>query len=367
MSRDTRALIDLAALRHNLEVARRSAPGSRIMAVVKANAYGHGLLPAARALAAADGFAVSSLAEAVPLREAGFIHPILLLQGLYEASELATVERCRLELVVHSLWQVEILERARTERPLIVWLKVDSGMHRLGLAPEVVPDAYRRLQNAAAVGEIRFMTHLANADDRNSDYTRDQLQQFERACAGLAGARSIANSAGLLGWQGSHSEWVRPGIMLYGVSPFLDSVSARHDLRPVMTLTSRLIAINQCRRGDRVGYGGAFVCPEDMRVGIATIGYGDGYPRHAGTGTPVLVRGQPSQILGRVSMDMLCVDLRGVPDAAVHDPVTLWGRGLPVEKVAAHCDTIPYELLCKVTARVRFDYEDGDGQSTRSL
>jgi alanine racemase len=366
MSRNTRALIDLGALRHNLALARRSAPQSRVMAVIKSNAYGHGLLAAARALRAADAFAVCNLAEAVPLREAGFAQPILLLQGLYDEDDLAAAERYRLDLVVHSLWQVEILERARC-RPLDIWLKVESGMHRLGLPAATVADAYARLRSAPAVGTLRLMTHLAAADDRRSDFTSDQLRQFEQACAGLPGERSIANSAGLLAWPAARAEWIRPGIMLYGASPFADDLPERPDLRPVMTLTSQLVAINHCRRGDRIGYAGTFECPQDMPVGIVTIGYGDGYPRHAGTGAPVLVNAQRTQLLGRVSMDMLCVDLRGVA-ASVHDPVTLWGRGLPIEALAEAAGTIPYELVCKITGRVEFSYTEGeDGEGAQRL
>lgn len=367
MTRDARAWVDLGALRHNLAVVRRSAPGRRILAVVKADGYGHGLLPVAHALSGADGFAVTSLQEAIPLREAGLLHPIVLLQGLFGPDELSAVERYRLDIVVHSLWQIEMLEQARSERPLVVWLKVDSGMHRLGLSPEEVPDAYRRLQRTSAVGEIRFLTHLAAADDRNSEYTRFQLAEFARATDGLSGVCSIANSAGILGWPDSHGDWVRPGIMLYGATPFVDGRQSSADLRPVMTLTSRLVAVYSRKRGDRVGYAGTFECPEDMPVGVVAVGYGDGYPRHAGTGTPILVDGHRTQILGRVSMDIMSVDLRPIPNVQTHAPVTLWGRGLPVEEVAAHSGTIPYELLCKISQRVHIEYEDDDGEGTSRL
>ena len=368
MSRDTRATIDPGALRHNLALARRSAPGSRVMAVIKANAYGHGLLPAARALASADAYAVSCLDEALPLREAGVEQPIVLLQGWYEAAELAAFRRYALQPVIHSSWQIDLLDRAGSGRPLDIWLKVDSGMHRLGFAPEAVRAAYRRLRNCAAVGSIGLMTHLAAADDRTGSYTDYQLAEFARACDGLPGERSIANSAGVLGWPAAHGDWVRPGIMLYGASPFVDTLPERPDLRPVMTLSSRLVAINRCRAGERIGYSGTFVCPQDMDVGIVTIGYGDGYPRHAGTGTPVLVGGRRTQLLGRVSMDMICVDLRPVPQAQIDDPVTLWGQGLPIEEVAAHSGTIAYELLCKLTGRVRFEYSElSDGETASGL
>jgi alanine racemase len=355
MTRDARAVIDLTALRHNLQVARDAAPAAKVLAVVKGNGYGHGLLPTAQALTAADGLAVSCLSEALPLREAGIAKPIVLLEGLFDARELELIEQHRLDLVVHSLWQVEALERAGLRRPPNIWLKVDSGMHRLGLPARALRDAYRRLRDLGA-GNLRLMTHLACADDRSSDYTRHQLAEFSRACEGLVGERSIANSAGLLAWPDTRADWVRPGIMLYGASPFADDLPQRPSLRPVMTLSSRIIAIQTFRRGERIGYAGAYTCPEDMPIGVVAMGYADGYPRHAPTGTPALVNGQRTQLVGRVSMDMLCVDLRGVGSAQVHDSVTLWGEGLPVEEVAQASGTISYELLCKLTGRVRFDY-----------
>jgi alanine racemase len=360
MSRGTRAAVDLAALRHNLGVARAAAGRSRMMAVIKANGYGHGLRKAASALLSADAFAVSCLEEALPLREAGLLHPVLLLEGFFDAPELRSIASHRLDVVVHADWQLEMLEGTRLPRPLRVWLKVDSGMHRIGFPPEQVKAVFQRLQACRAVCEIRVMTHLACADDRDSDYTEGQLAVFEQACAGLPAERSLANSAGLLAWPVTRADWVRPGIMLYGASPFADARPERPPLRPVMTLSSQLIAIHRYRRGDRIGYAGGFVCPEDMPVGVVAIGYGDGYPRHAPNGTPILVGGRRTSIIGRVSMDMLCVDLRGLDRARVHDPVTLWGKGLPVEDIASACGTISYELLCKLTRRVRFEYVDGE-------
>ncbi len=357
MSRDTRAVISSGALRHNLQVARHAARGARILAVIKANGYGHGLLRVARALSDADAFAVTCLEEAVPLREAGFVHPILLLEGVFEPAELDVVARYRLDLVVHSPWQLELLEYQNGTRPLSVWLKVDSGMHRLGFTPEEVPAAVERLRACRGVGpHIRYMTHLACADDREDGMTRMQLSNFTQALNGLRGERSLANSAGLLGWPEVLADWVRPGIMLYGASPFIDGLHPRPDLRPAMTLRSRLIAIKQVPEGATVGYGATFRCPETMPVGVVAIGYGDGYPRHAGTGTPVLVNGLETQLVGRISMDMLTVDLRGLEDRVrVGDPVTLWGDGLPIERVAEHAGTIAYELLCGVTRRVHVE------------
>lgn len=359
MTRVARATVDLAALRHNLRLARRLAPGSRVMAVLKANGYGHGLARAAAALAGeADALAVSCLAEALPLREAGHRHRLILLEGFFGGDELEAFERERLDAVIHSPWQVALLERRPPARPLDVWLKVDSGMHRLGFAPEAVADVHRRLAACPGVAAVRFLTHLACADDRRDEFTRRQLAAFERACAGFAGERSIANSAGTLGWPATHADWVRPGIMLYGCSPFIDG-GQRPPLRPAMTLEARVIAINRYCRGERVGYGGTFTCPEDMAVGVVSMGYGDGYPRHAPSGTPVLVGGRETALVGRVSMDMLGVDLRGL-DAEIGERVVLWGEGLPVETVAERCGTIAYELLCKLTGRVEFRYVDGE-------
>ncbi|MCS4505145.1 alanine racemase [Arhodomonas aquaeolei] len=356
MSRVARATIHTDALVHNLGVVRERAPGARAIAVLKADAYGHGLRRAAAALAGADAFAVSCLAEALPLREAGHDHRIVLLEGFFDADEIEDFAHQRLDAVIHAPWQVECLERAAPSRPLDVWIKVDSGMHRLGFRPEETAAVYRRLRDCPAVGEIRWLTHLACADDRRDDTTPRQLEAFARAREAGRGEASIANSAATLAWPSAHADWVRPGICLYGASPFIDG-GERPPLVPAMTLEARLIAVHRHHRGDRVGYGGTFTCPEDMPVGVVSIGYGDGYPRHAPNGTPVLVDGRRAALAGRVSMDMLCVDLRGHPGAAVGAPVTLWGRGLPAEEVAGRCGTIAYELFCRLTPRVTFREE----------
>jgi alanine racemase len=350
--RATRVELKLAALQHNLAVARRAAPGSRIMAAIKADAYGHGMVTVARALGEADALGVASIGEAVALREAGIDATVNLLEGFFHADELALIQQHRVTTVVHHPEQLAMLEQARLTTPVQVWLKVDSGMHRLGFQPEHVQAAWTRLGNIPQVQRCGFLTHLANADDRGDPTTRRQLETFAAATAGLGGERSVANSAGLLGWPASHTEWARPGIMLYGVSPFIGRVGAQDGLEPVMTLRSELIAVNRLKRGDPVGYGGTFVCPEDMPVGVVAAGYGDGYPRHARTGTPVLVNGKRVPLVGRVSMDMLGVDLRTQPDARVGDPVVLWGEELPVEEVAECADTIAYTLLCGITPRV---------------
>lgn len=370
MTRETRAVINVSALRHNLGVARDAAGQARVMAVIKGNGYGHGLLRVAYALRGADAFAVTCLEEAIPLREAGFAHPILLLEGPYEPGEVQLASRYRLDVAVHSDWQISVLQNARLARPLNVWLKVDSGMHRLGLPLERVREAHGQLAASASVSpHLRLMTHLAEADDLDSGKTDQQLACFDEATSGLRGERTVANSAGLLAWPRARADWVRPGIMLYGATPFDHRDPPHAPLRPAMTLTTRIHAIYQHRSGDPIGYGGTWVCPEDMPVAVAAIGYGDGYPRHAPSGTPVLVNGARAQIVGRVSMDMICIDLRGVPEPVeVGDEVTLWGEGLSAEEVAEHAGTIAYELFCTVTQRVRFlEERDSHGPHPHSV
>ncbi len=330
-------------------------------AAVKAEGYGHGLVRVARTLDA-DAFAVACLEEALILREAGVAQPILLLEGVFEAAELPPCARHGLEIAVHHPEQARMLEHARLERPVRVWLKIDTGMHRLGLAPEAIPAVWRRLRDCPAVHpDTGLMSHLARADERDCDYTPRQLRTFEAATGGLPGERSLANSAGILGWPDTHFDWVRPGIMLYGASPFVDSLAPDEDLRPVMTFHTRLISIKRLRQGEPVGYGGTWICPEEMDVGVAAVGYGDGYPRHAPSGTPVLVNGREAALIGRVSMDMITLDLRRHPEARIGDSVVLWGQGLPVERIAQAAGTISYTLLCGVTARVRRDVVPVDG------
>ncbi len=357
MTRPVRARIDLSALQHNLERVRTVAPDSHIMAVVKANGYGHGLVPVAEALQDADGFAVARLEEALVLRKAGIRKPVMLLEGFMDEAELEEADCQKLEVALHSELQVERLEAACLEHPLRVWVKLDTGMHRLGFPPDQFEDTCRRLEALPFVQQpLGYLSHLACADERDKPATELQRDRFERTVANRSGERSLANSAGILGWPNTQYDWVRPGIMLYGVSPFGDCVGADHGLRPVMTLESRLIAVTSLRKGDAIGYGGSWTCPEDMRVGVAAIGYGDGYPRHAAAGTPVLVKGRRVSLVGRVSMDMITLDLRGHDEVREGDPVVLWGEGLPVEEVAAAADTIGYELLTGITGRVQMAY-----------
>ncbi len=352
MRRAARAVIDLAALRHNLQRARHAAPKVRVLAVVKADAYGHGIGRVVHALDEADGFGVTCLGEALALREIGADKPILAMQGFKDKQELLEAAVHRIGVVLHSEYQLPLLTSTRLSRPVDVWLKVDTGMRRLGFGLARVQGVYHALRELSQVAAMPvLMTHLACADDSASACTRAQLKTFDQAIEGLGGARSIANSAGVLAWPQTHGDWVRPGIMLYGAAPFIDSAAAQAGLRPVMTLTAPLVAVRQLNAGDTIGYAGTWTCPQAMPVGVVAIGYADGYPRHAPSGTPVLVNGRRSQLVGRVCMDMITVDLRGC-EARPGDPVTLWGKDLPVDEVARCAGTVGYELLCSVGARV---------------
>jgi alanine racemase len=356
MTSPVEAHIDLTALQYNLRRVRQAAPDAKVMAVIKANGYGHGMVQVARALAEAEAFAVARLHEAVELRRAGVQNIIAVLEGFQTAEELEQCAEHNLQPVIHQRFQIELLRQTALKQSLAVWLKIDSGMHRMGVAPETAKECWQQLNSLETISTVRLMTHLASADDRRSEQTEQQLETFKQAIDGIAAETSIANSAGVLGWPRSHSDWVRPGIMLYGVSPFLGGWGEDEQLKPVMTLTSRLIAINHFRKGDAIGYGASWSCPEDMPIGVVGCGYGDGYPRHVVPGSMVLVNGRRVPLVARVSMDSICVDLRQQPDAEVGDPVILWGEGLPVEEVAEAAGTIPYELLCSVTSRVEFHY-----------
>jgi alanine racemase len=348
------AELNLLAFKHNLQRVRVYAPQSRIMAVIKANGYGHGLVRVARALSGVDAFAVARVSEGIALRQAGIRQRIIVLQGFFRSEELVLHARHDLEPVIHSVFQVDLIESAAFTESLAVWLKLDTGMHRLGLDESEFAACYQRLKRCARVRpRIPVMTHLASADNLADPATVLQLALFDRIAAQSGHERSFANSAALLGWKEAAADWVRPGIMLYGASPFASLNGADHGLKPVMTLKTRLIASKQLKPGDAVGYGGDWVCQRPSRLGIAAAGYGDGYPRSAKSGTPVLVHGQRVPLVGRVSMDMISIDLTGCPEAQIGDTVTLWGEGLPVEEVARHASTIPYALLCGVTPRVR--------------
>ena len=343
--------LDLEAVRHNLAQVKRYAPNNKIMAVIKANAYGHGITRVAR------------VDEGVRLRKSGFTQPITVLQGFVCIDELRLMLEHRLDAVIHSPQQIDILRQQSGQKPaLSVWLKMDTGMNRLGFKGGDVNAAYQQLQNCIVVKQpINLITHFANADDLLDDKTRRQIDLFNETMQGYPGQRSIANSAGIIGWpnvsfgsaQDRACDWVRPGLMLYGCSPFAGKTGADFGLKPVMSLHSRLIAVKNVAAGESVGYSGTWQCPVDTRLGVVSIGYGDGYHRHTQSGAPVLVNGQRVPLIGRVSMDMITVDLSSQALAQPGDPVTLWGEGLPVEEIAHHADTIPYTLLCGITQRVR--------------
>lgn len=355
----TQAVINLSACRHNLSIAKQVAPDSKNIAVIKANSYGHGMVKIAQALNDADGFAVARIEEGIELREAGITIPILLLEGFTSASELTLVQKYNLDSVIHTESQVHLLEQAKSEAIAVV-VKVDSGMHRLGFNPKELKNISQCLEKCTSINQpIKYMTHFSNADDKHDDKTLKQIEVFFQSVEGLSVSEiSLANSAGILGWPQSHASWNRPGIMLYGVSPFINGTASAHGLKPVMTLSSKIISVKKVKKGEAIGYGGTYICDKDKTVGIVAIGYGDGYPRHAKTGTPVLVNGKRCSLLGRVSMDMICVDLSEQAEAKINNPVVLWGDGLAVEEVAEYADTIAYELLCGVTSRVEFKYLD---------
>jgi alanine racemase len=347
-----RALIDTSALRHNLARVRELAPGSRVMAVIKANAYGHGLEVAAAALADADGFAVARLEEALALRAAGSRHRILLLEGVSRAEQLEAAARDGLDVMIHSFEQLAMLEQRAQGLTLRTWIKLDTGMNRLGFRIEEFSDALARLVRARGVAPNPvIVTHLASADEVADPKTQQQLDAFEAATRGLPGERSIANSAGVLAWPASRGDWVRPGLMLYGASPFPRGTGADIGLRPVMTFQSEVIAVKTVEAGETVGYGGAWRAPRRTSMAVVAVGYGDGYPRSARTGTPLLIDGQRAPLIGRVSMDMITADVTGMQAVRVGAPVELWGGLLPVEEVARSADRIPYELTCGVTQR----------------
>lgn len=348
------ARIRLDALHHNLRVVRKAAPAKHVMAVVKADGYGHGMLRVANQLRGdADAMAVSRVHEGVTLREAGMLCPIVLLEGFGTAEEYAACRQYGLNPVLHQLSQIEILEHAGNA-PTDCWVKLDTGMHRLGFNEVELVRAVSRLQRLPGVDRVGFMTHFACADDPTDPTTAQQIRRFfEQIPEGHP--TSLANSAAILGMDPTPGDWVRPGIMLYGSSPLLRRSAIEFDLQPVMTLQASLLAIRALRRGDAIGYGSTWVCPEDMHVGVIGIGYGDGYPRLVPSGTPVLLDGREAAILGRVSMDMITIDLRQHPQAQVGDRATLWGDGLPVERIAAAAGTISYELLCGITSRVRIE------------
>lgn len=352
MARPILASIDLTALRHNLGVVRQHAPHSRVLAVVKANAYGHGIARVARTLAQAgvDGFALLELDAAIGLRAAGMRQRIVLLEGFFEAAELTLLTRHGIDSVIHNPDQVAMLQHAPAGAKINLMLKLNSGMNRLGFTAADWRGALAALRASAAADELTLMTHFANSDDARG--VAWQMEAFARMTQGVALPRSLANSAAIIRYPQTHADWVRPGIMLYGATPFADVGAAQLGLRPVMTLTSQIIGVQHLKAGDTVGYGGLFKAERDMRIGVVACGYADGYPRHAPSGTPVRVGDALTVTVGRVSMDMLCADISALPQARVGTRVVLWGEGNPVDEVATAAGTVGYELLCALAPRV---------------
>lgn len=359
MSRATQATIHLGAMRRNLARIRERAPGVQVMAIVKADAYGHGLERTARALNDADAFGVAAIGDGLRLRAAALAHRIVVLSGLDEAADLAEFRRLHLDAVIHHDAQLAWLEADRDPRPIRVWLKLDTGMHRLGFASERAAEVFARLRALPNVdADIALMTHFAASDEFDNALTAQQIARFEAATAQLPGPRTLANSAAVLGWSNSHGDWLRVGGLLYGLSVIAGKSGIDLGFEAAMTLSTKLISVNRVQRGERIGYAATWECPEDMPVGVAAIGYGDGYPRSAQSGTPVLVDGRRAAIVGRVSMDLIAIDLRSAPDAKVGDRVVLWGGDLPIEDIADCAGTISYDLTCGMTKRVLFVEDD---------
>ena len=359
MKRSAYALIKLENLAHNLNTLRSFAPHSKVISVVKADAYGHGLAKTAQALTSSDAFAVACANEAAELRALGILHPIICLQGFSDEKQLQTIVDSNVQAVVHSDYQIKLLQNSRLSQSLQVWLKIDTGMGRLGFRPEDTRLALQQLEAIKSVSKIRLMTHFANADVLDNEYTQHQLKSFDQIAKHYPDKeRSAANSAATLAYTNSHYEWVRSGVVLYGVSPF--QVDKAHpdtsELKPVMSLHAPIISIKQCKKGDHIGYGSRYCCPHDMRIGVVAIGYADGYPRAITAPMNVAINGNHAPVIGRVSMDMLTIDITN-QEAALGDDVELWGEDIPVTDVASSANTISYELLCGISGRVTRIYQ----------
>lgn len=347
-------VINIPALRHNFQQIKEKTANRAVIAMVKANAYGHSIEHIVTALPQADAFGVASLGEGLLIRAAGIKKPVVLMQGVIDQEELTQAILQRFDLVIHCTTQVNLLKRCKNIEPITVWLKIDTGMNRLGFEPSEALFMYHELLQCEAVRKpIGLMTHFAEADNLTSPMTTKQLALFKEITQNLAGPRSIANSAGILNWPESHADWVRPGILLYGVSPFPNHCGKDHNLLPVMNFSTHLIAIQRVRKGECVGYSSTWAASEDMLIGVAGLGYADGYPQFTKNGTPVYINGTICPIVGRISMDMMTIDLRQHPNPQIGDKVILWGEQLPIETIAQHCGTTPYELLCRVTTRAR--------------
>jgi alanine racemase len=353
--RPLKAFINQASLQHNLATVKQLAPHSKIMSVVKANGYGHGLINVARGLNESDGFAVLTLNEAIDLREHGFEQDILLLEGAFEAYEISIAAKMHFNLVVHNLHQLQMIEKLKLNRPLDIHFKINTGMNRLGFNPQEAKEILKTLQNKSHFKSITLMTHFATADEpRGVDW---QLSVFDDIAKPFNFSRSVANSASIVNFKKTHLDWVRPGIMLYGASPIMGHKSSTLNIKPVMQLKSKIIAIQNLSKNDSVGYGESFKAKKDMRIAVVACGYADGYPRHAPTGTPVYVEGKKTSTVGRVSMDMLYIDVTNIPQASISSDVELWGEHIPVDEVAEKAGTVGYELLCAISASKRVPIE----------
>lgn len=355
MKRSSLITIHPGALQHNLNRAKQAAPNSKTLAVIKADAYGHGAVATAGILyEVADGFAVSCIPEAVELRQAGISKPITILQGHQNADDLRIAAHYDFRLTVHDIRQLSLLDQhspqGNTKHVFDLNIKIDTGMHRLGFQPDQAEFFYKKLKKHSQVNpdSLMMMTHLSSADELKKDTTTQQLECFKKACKNILAPQSIANSAGIMGWNKSHADWIRPGIMLYGSSPFASSYREDHDLKAAMTLNAPVISVHKLKKGDSIGYGASWQCPQDMIVAVIACGYADGYPRHAKSGTPVWINGTEAQLVGRVSMDMIVIDIDNYDDNVIQvgDIAELWGENLSVDRVAESAETISYELLC---------------------
>lgn len=367
--------INGAALRHNIQLIKSLAPKSNVCAVVKANAYGQGIRRVIKNLEnVVDAFGVARIKEALTIQESGYAGKIVLLEGFFDRNELLKTLSRRFDTVVHCVEQLELLEAVSQEHqaeqdksfwkrktkiyfPVDVWLKIDTGMHRLGVQPAQVAVFYQRLKACSLVNQVHFVSHFSRADELECGYTEKQIAIFEQATQGYDALRSISASSGILYWKQAHYDWVRPGIIMHGISPHNKPITSL-GFQPVMTLSSSLIAVREHKAGEPVGYGGAWVSPQDTKIGVVAIGYGDGYPRNSPEGTPVLVNGRKVPIVGRVSMDMMTVDLGAKSQDKVGDEVILWGEDLLIEEVAEKIGVINYELITKLTPRVITEYKD---------
>lgn len=351
MARPTKVVIDLAAIRHNHQLVKSIAPASKTLAIVKANAYGHGAAQVANALSdIAEGFGVACLEEAVILRDSGIQQRIVLLEGFFHPDELETIDALKIDVCIHSDYQLKHLLEHRFSHPINLWIKIDTGMHRLGIPPAHLQQTLDAIKDFGAANDVILMSHFACADETDRSYTTAQIRCFEKTA--ITGYPiSLCNSPGVLAWPEAHHDWVRPGMMLYGASPLSLENGFSKQLVPAMTLQSEVIAIRDIHSGESVGYGATYRCEKNTRIATIPVGYGDGYPRHAPSGTPILVNGHKAVIAGRVSMDMITVDVTDLPDCSIGSMVECWGKDLLVKEVATHCNTIPYELVTRMTGR----------------